>query len=115
MNGENGLREALSTLRREADRLWEHKASKTEVAYVRENQVRFEAAVQSDIAEIKDSIAEVKKVIERRADERVEERKSLDHERKTDRRWYIGTVLAALGLVIAAMAILIPILTGGPA
>lgn len=83
-------------------RLWNEKASKESL----ENAV-------ADISEIKEAVQEIQKVMAARPVERERERKAALRERKTDRRWMVGTVLTGVGLIIAAMAILLPALAGG--
>lgn len=99
---ENGTKQALSNLEEQVRRLWQDKASAEALAYAVE-----------DIREIKTALQSVERTITGRAAERANERESAARERKMDRRWMVGTILTATGLVIAAMAILLPTLSGG--
>jgi CHASE3 domain sensor protein len=99
---ENGIRQAVTDLRAQVDRLWNEKASREALTNV-----------QEDIHEIRRALESIEKRFADRVTQRVEEQKAADRERKTDRRWMLGTALTASGLVIAAMAILLPAIGGG--
>lgn len=99
---ENGTKAALEHLGQQIDRLWENKASAEALRHALE-----------DISEIKQALQSVERTITGRVQERYAEREAAARERKIDRRWMVGTILTATGLVIAAMAILLPTLSGG--
>jgi CHASE3 domain sensor protein len=99
---ENGIKQAVLDLRTQVDRLWAEKASREALVNV-----------QEDIHEIRRALESIEKRFADRVTQRVEEQKAADRERKTDRRWMLGTALTASGLVIAAMAILLPAIGGG--
>lgn len=87
---ENGLRATVDYLKTQVDRLWEHKASSESVA-----------TLGRDVREIKTQLSELLALIEKRQE-------AAGKERKSDRRWMIGTSLTAAGLVIAALGIILP-------
>lgn len=70
------------------------------------------AAMEVEITGLAADVAEVKKMILDRAEQRLQERDTSARDRKSDRRWLVGTVGTAASLVIAAMAILLPSLNG---
>lgn len=98
----NGGTETFGWRLRELETDMDKKASKEALGYV----------IQ-DISSIRQDIGEIKKVISARAGERQAEMKEQARERKIDRRWMIGTIFTAVGLVIGAMAILLPALSSG--
>lgn len=71
------------------------------------------ASVEVELSGIKEDIARLNRQFERRAEERKQEHKAAAQERKQDRRWLVGSVFMAAGLVISALAILVPILSSG--
>lgn len=102
MPPENGTKQALDDIREQVRRLWAEKASAESLKYALEV-----------LAELKDAVESIEKTITGRAVQRLEEREAAARERKLDRRWMVGTVMFATGLVISAMAILLPTLSGG--
>ena len=99
---ENGTKQALDDIRKQIDRLWIEKASAESLKYALEV-----------LGELKDAVESIEQTITGRAEQRLVERETAARERKLDRRWMVGTILTATGLVIAAMAILLPTLSGG--
>jgi hypothetical protein len=84
---------------------------------VRERLSVIEQGVEVIERELHDCRAGVRGIAEsfaKRTEAREIERKTRERERKLDRRWQVGAALTAAGLVIAALAILIPVLSGGP-
>lgn len=98
----NGLQATVAYLSKEVDKLWEEKASREALANA-----------LGDIGEIKTALQGIQEVMAARPFEREQERKAVARERKIDRRWMVGTVLTGVGLLIGAMAILLPALSGG--
>lgn len=52
---------------------------------------------------LSDDIKYLRKKIKDREDERKQERIDASHERKADRRWLVGTLLASTGLLISGI------------
>lgn len=102
MPPENGTKQALDDIREQINRLWAEKASVESLKYALE-----------DIAEMKTALKHIERVIAARPGEREKEREAAARERKLDRRWMVATALTCVGLIIAAMAILLPALGGG--
>lgn len=71
------------------------------------------AVIDVELSTIKEDVAELKTLFATRAVERARERDTSARDRKADRRWMIGVISTATGLVIAAMAILLPALSNG--
>lgn len=69
-------------------------------------------ASAQDMHECRTAVKALADAFTARSEAREAERKEREKERKVDRRWLVGTILTAAALVIAAMGVLIPILTG---
>lgn len=69
------------------------------------------AAMEVEMSGLREDVNELKELFSARVRERAHERDRSREERKSDRRWLIGTTATAAGLVIAAMAILLPALS----
>ena len=99
---ENGNQQALEDIREQVRRLWAEKASAEALKYT-----------VDALGELKGAVESIERTITGRAEQRVAEREAAARERKLDRRWMVGTILFATGLVISALAILLPTLSGG--
>lgn len=65
------------------------------------------------LADCRDAVKTLTDAFALRAAAREAERRERERDRKTDRRWLIGAILTSAGLVVAAMAVLIPLLVTG--
>jgi hypothetical protein len=110
---ENGTRQAIEDIREQVRRLDREKASAEALAYTVEDVREIKLALQSIERTISGRLQSIEKTITDRAQQRVTEREAAARERKLDRRWMVWAIFTATGLVIAAMAILLPTLNGG--
>lgn len=62
--------------------------------------------VREDISECKRGINEINAQLAARTEQRIVERDRRDQDRKADRRWFVGSIFTAAGLVIATVGLL---------
>lgn len=65
------------------------------------------SAVRTDTTELLRGLRNLEERLEERAAQRQEEREAQRIERKMDRRWMVGTLLAATALIVSAVGLLV--------
>lgn len=101
--------DAIHDLRRRVDAL---DGTDRRLALVEQGIGTLQTEQAQGFTDCRSAISELAHAFAERAKARETERKAREADRKADRRWQLGAVFTAAGLIIAAIAILVPLLTG---